>query len=199
MGNYAKSAHGDYDVKVPSMGQVNLNTVLGALGTAGFAGVNLRNFVGNLLGSGQCNGMGLGEVVSMIIAMLGATNASANHHEEHYISRYEMSLEKQIAEKDTKIALLEANTFTDGKMLELYRYIDGKLQEQAVKNQAINDSILMVQNEIRLEAEKRCCGDNSIVNYVNATFYPKEVADVTVGTTTTAQTVYNPLPICNCK
>ena len=130
MGNYAKSAHGDYDVKVPSMGQVNLNTVLAALGAAGFAGVNLRNFVGSLLGSGQCNGMGLGEIVSMVIAMLSANNSG---HSEHYISRHEMSLEKQIAEKDTKIALLEANTFTDGKMLELYRYIDGKLQEQAVK------------------------------------------------------------------
>lgn len=199
MGNYVKSAHGDYDVKVPSQDQTTLNTVLGILGAAGFAGINLRDFVSGLLGSGRCNGMGVNEIVSMVIAMLSATNANANHHEEHYISRYEMSLEKQIAEKDTKIALLEANTFTDGKMLELYRYIDGKLQEQAVKNQAINDSILMVQNEIRLEAEKRCCADNSIVNYVNATFYPKEVADVTVGTTTTAQTVYNPLPICNCK
>lgn len=51
----------------------------------------------------------------------------------------------------------------------------------------------------------RQCADNSIVNYVNATFYPKMVADVTTGSTTTAQTLYNPLPIqidgngnCNC-
>lgn len=39
------------------------------------------------------------------------------------------------------------------------------------------------------------------VNYMNATFYPKQVADVTTGTTTTAQTLYNPLPVtgnCNC-
>lgn len=196
MGNYVKSAHGDYDVKVPSQDQVTLNTVLSILGTAGFAGVNLRDFVGGLLGSGRCNGMGVNEIVSMVIAMLGANNSG---HSEHFISRHEMSLEKQIAEKDSRIALLEANTFTDGKMLELYRYIDSKLQEQAVKNQAINDSILMVQNEVRLEAERRSCADNSIVNYVNATFYPKMVADVTVGTETTSQTVYNPLPICGCK
>ena len=50
--------------------------------------------------------------------------------------------------------------------------------------------------EIQIEAERRCCGDNSIVTYVNATFYPKQVADVTTGTTTTAQTLYNPLPNC---
>ena len=49
--------------------------------------------------------------------------------------------------------------------------------------------------------ERRCCGDNSIVTYANATFYPKQVADVTTGTGTTAQTLYNPLPQCGgcCK
>lgn len=181
MENYAKSAHGDYDVRVPSMGQVNYNTVGASAGIASFLGLNAGNVLGGLgwgnNGCGNRSGYGWGDMP---------------------VSRYELSLEKQIAEKDSHIALLEANTYNDQKTLELYRYIDGKLQEQAVKNQAINDSILMVQNEIRLEAEKRCCGDNSIVNYVNATFYPKEVADVTVGTTTTAQTTYNPLPKCNC-
>lgn len=51
--------------------------------------------------------------------------------------------------------------------------------------------------KINLEAERRCCGDNSIVTYANATFYPKMVADVTTGTGTTAQTLYNPLPKCD--
>lgn len=50
--------------------------------------------------------------------------------------------------------------------------------------------------KIKLEAERRCCGDNSIASYANATFYPKMVADVTTGTATTAQTLYNPLPKC---
>lgn len=50
--------------------------------------------------------------------------------------------------------------------------------------------------EIQIEVERRCCGDNSIVTYANATFYPKMVADVTTGTTTTAQSLYNPLPKC---
>lgn len=52
------------------------------------------------------------------------------------------------------------------------------------------------QAGINLEAERRCCADNKIVNYVNGTFYPIEVADVTVGSTSTAKTVYNPL--CGC-
>jgi hypothetical protein len=49
---------------------------------------------------------------------------------------------------------------------------------------------------VQLEAERRCCADNKIVNYVNSTFYPINVADVTVGTTSTAKTVSNPL--CGC-
>ena len=49
---------------------------------------------------------------------------------------------------------------------------------------------------IALEAERRCCADNKIVNYVNGTFYPVSVADVTTGTTATVREVYNPL--CGC-
>lgn len=83
------------------------------------------------------------------------------------------------------------------------------LARQAVHNQKTEDSFVLAQSDlhavkhelecqIRNEAEKRCCGDNAIVNYVNATFYPKRVADVTTGTTTTAQDTFNPIPRCGC-
>ena len=49
---------------------------------------------------------------------------------------------------------------------------------------------------IALEAERRCCADNKIVNYVNSTFVPQTIAEPTVGTTTHAETTYNPL--CGC-
>lgn len=49
---------------------------------------------------------------------------------------------------------------------------------------------------ISLEAERRCCADNKIVNYVNSNFYPIEVADLTVAATATARTTSNPL--CGC-
>lgn len=67
--------------------------------------------------------------------------------------------------------------------------------------QAITDAVEPWRNKvldmrIDLEAERRCCADNKIVNYVNGTFYPVSVANVTTGTTTTARTVYNPL--CGC-
>lgn len=49
---------------------------------------------------------------------------------------------------------------------------------------------------IALEAERRCCADNKIVNYVNSTFYPVSVANVTTGTAVTPRIVSNPL--CGC-
>lgn len=49
---------------------------------------------------------------------------------------------------------------------------------------------------IALEAERRCCADNKIVNYVNSTFVPQTIAEPTVGTTTHTETIYNPL--CGC-
>lgn len=130
------------------------------------------------------------------------------------VSRYELDREQQLAAKDSEIALLKANTYNDQKALELYAYIDGQLKDiratlsaQAVHNQRTEDSFALVRQDvacvrsdlskdIKIEAERRCCGDNAIVTYANATFYPKQVADVTTGTATTAQTLYNPLPKC---
>ena len=123
--------------------------------------------------------------------------------ENHVVNRYE-----------TEVKLRDSNIYTDQKSIELYKYIDGELKAiraelcaQKVHNQRTEDSFALAQSDlaatkaelkgdIRMEAERRCCADNAIVNYANATFYPKMVADVTVGTTTTAQTLYNPIPDC---
>lgn len=130
------------------------------------------------------------------------------------VTRYDMDKDRDIAAKDAEISLLKANIYNDQKNLELYAYIDKQLKEvrevlcnQAVHNQRTEDSFALVRQDveavraelskdIKIEAERRCCGDNAIVTYANATFYPKMVADVTTGTGTTAQTLYNPLPKC---
>lgn len=137
-------------------------------------------------------------------------------NEDHVVDRYEAGQAARIAQLETEVKLRDANTYTDQKMLEMYKYFDGRTRAleasdaaQAVTNQRVADSfeavhadINCVKNElygaIRNEAEKRCCGDNSIVTYANATFYPKMVADVTTGTATTAQSTYNPIPQCGC-
>ena len=153
---------------------------------------------------------------------LGVVLASAlgkngcNCSEDHTVNRYELAQEQKIAELQSQIALRDANTYNDQKMLEMYQYVDGQLKQirssigdQAVVNQANKDSFQMVMErmgcvkselecQIGRERDERKCADNSIVTYANATFYPKMVADVTTGTGTTAQSTYNPLPCCNC-
>mgnify|MGYP004695261485 FL=1 len=130
------------------------------------------------------------------------------------VTRYDMDKERDIAAKDAEISLMKANIYNDQKTLELYAYVDGQLKDirqslcnQAVHNQRTEDSFTLVRQDveavrselskdIKMEVERRCCGDNAIVTYANATFYPKMVADLTTGTGTTAQTLYNPLPKC---
>lgn len=134
----------------------------------------------------------------------------------HGVNRYEIGLQARIAELETEVKLRDSNIYTDSKLLDVYKYFDGEnkairseLAAQAVKNAQVEGTFAVLgeklcaqRNEfmcaLNRERDERCCGDNAIVNYSNATFYPKMVADVTVGTTTTAQAVYNPLPNCGC-
>lgn len=53
-----------------------------------------------------------------------------------------------------------------------------------------------VANLVTLEAERRMCADNKIVNYTNSTFYPVQIAQVALGTDVAAKGLYNPL--CDC-
>lgn len=203
----------------------------GLAGTAlgfgiGGAAMSLANGgLGNLLGGlGQNNRAAAAEVTAAAatpaMAALAAALASRQQEptcsENMPVTRYDLEREQKLAAKDSEIALLKANTYNDGKMLEVYGYIDGQLKDvrealckQAVHNQRTEDSFVLARQdiasvkdelhrEIEMEAERRCCGDNSIVTYANATFYHKQVADVTTGTATTAQTLYNPLPKCGC-
>lgn len=136
--------------------------------------------------------------------------------EDHLVDRYEASLQAQIAQKDSAIALRDANTYGDQKMLEMYKYMDGRFREfeaqfaqQAVKNQATADSFQLAEERrqcccdkmkaaIEAEARERRCNDQILVNYVNQTFYPKQVADLTTAATSVPQSTYNPLPACCC-
>lgn len=198
----------DYENRFGSKGATGA-----ALGT-GIAGLSLGviNALGNggllngLLGGTCCGGAARG---------CGAVQTICS--DDMPVTRYDAQKDAKIAELESKMALRDANTFTDQKFADLndrynerFRTIEQELARNAVKQQATDDSILLVNERLECaksnlmerlcrEIDDRKCGDNTIVNYVNATFYPKMVADVTTGTTTTAQTVYNPLPIQCCK
>lgn len=192
------------------------------LGT-GIAGLSLGviNSLGGLAGlgglfGGRNNAVQNDILTSMMAAacMRGAGCGCGSDCDP--VTQREMTLTQKLAEKDTQIALRDAVTYTDRQNLDMYKYIDGRINEikatlgeQAVQNQANKDSFLLLQQqaaadkaelqkEICCERKERRCADDTIVNYVNATFYPKMTADVTTGTGTTAQNVYNPLPACSC-
>lgn len=184
-----KSTDG-YDVRVPNKGAVDYAVVGGSLGIASFLGLNANNILGGC-GGGIFNRNG------------GCSCADTP------VTRYELAMEQQIASKDSEIALLKSNTYQDQKSLELYRYIDGKLNEinatlaaQAVTNTAFNSALQATDykfsQQIALEAERRECADCKIVNYVNSTFAPKLITDFTAGTTSAPAAVYNPLACGQC-
>lgn len=144
-------------------------------------------------------------VTTMAAVASNAGGGGSSCNEDHVVNRYEAAQQARIAELETEVKLRDANTYTDQKMLEMYKYIDGQLKSvnseicrQAVVNQQTADSFKLVEKDIQRERDERCCADNSIITYVNASFYPKMIADVTTGTDTTAQTLYNPLPNCGC-
>ena len=190
---HIKSSEG-YDVKVPSQGEVTYGTVAGSLGIASFLGLNAGNILGNGCGGG----------------LFGNRNGNcACSPADMPGTRYELAMQQEIAAKDSKIALLEANTYQDSKTLELYKYIDGKLNEinanlaaQAVTNTAFNSALQQTDYKftqaIALEAERRECADCKIVNYVNSTFAPKLITTYAAGTTSAAADVYNPLACGQC-
>lgn len=195
-----------------SLGVLNggLGNLLGGLGGCGWAN-------GNNCGR---NGGGGEEAMFAAMAAMAAANAAQPRSvpvvcsEDHTVNRYESSQQARIAQLETEVKLRDANFFTQSQMNDMRNYVDSQFREirdtlcgQAVHNQRTEDSFALARQDlaavkadlecqIRNEAEKRCCGDNAIVNYVNATFYPKMVADVTTGTTTTAQNTFNPIPQC---
>jgi hypothetical protein len=49
--------------------------------------------------------------------------------EDHVINRYEAAQAAKIAELETEVKLRDANTYTDQKLLEMYKYFDGETKE----------------------------------------------------------------------
>lgn len=168
----------------------------------GIVGTTLGS-IGTAAGTGILNGiLGRGGVVC---------------GENMPINRYEAGLQQELAAAKQQIALRDSQVYTDQKLSEVLAYVNGQfaalnsaVAAQAVQNQKTEDAFVLVGERIACcknefmaalcrERDDRACADNAIVNYSNATFYAKQVADLTTAATTTAQTVYNPLPTCGCR
>lgn len=191
-----------------SSGVAKAGLATGITGTA-LGGLNTLTLLG--MGANALGGFGR-QNQPVVVMENGGYPAGGCCSEDHYVNRYELELQQKIAEKDSQIALRDANTYNDQKSLELYKYVDGRFREfeqafaaQAVNNQKTADDVMRVQanldccckelrDKICDEKHERKCNDNLIVTYANATFYPKLIAGITAGTTTTPQPTFNPIP-----
>lgn len=91
----------------------------------------------------------------LIAALMAAVSSKGSCNEDHTVNRYEAGKDAEIAELRTEIKLRDANTYTDGKMLELYQYIDsrlrgieGQISQQAVYNATNTAALNCMQGQI---------------------------------------------------
>lgn len=164
------------DFASKGVGNTALGLSIGALGLELLRNNNGGGILGNILGSPKEDAQN-SEFFSLYKGYRDADDGIIAKHNADSFALYKGQrdsddyLQKQIDELKSKMAVQETNTYWQ------------------MKN---------VTDSIALEAERRSCADNKIVNYTNTTFAPKYVADFSVGTGTTQQTIFNPLCNCNC-
>ena len=111
------------------------------VGTAGLTTGIIGSALGVLNGGvGILNGMG---------------GANYGCSENMAVNRYELGQEQKIADLQSQVSLRDANIYQDAKMLEMYKYIDGKfnavesqLCQQAVVNAQITANIGCMQKNL---------------------------------------------------
>ena len=98
-------------------------------------------------------GTALGLLNGGLNGVLGNNNCGCS--ENHMVNRYELAQESRISKLESEIALRDANIYNDQKLLELYKYIDGKLEGvngalagQAVWNATQTANINCMQGQI---------------------------------------------------
>ena len=108
----------------------------------GIAGTALGLLAGN-------NGLGA------LGGLLNNGNMNYACHEDHFVNRYEAAQSARIAELETEVKLRDSNIYTDGKILELYKYVDGKfgcieseLCQQRVYNATNTSAISCINGQI---------------------------------------------------
>lgn len=117
------------------MGEFASKGVAGAALGTGIAGLSL----------GVLNGMG---------GLLGGWGGNCCS-ESTPVNRYELTLVQEIASKDTRIGLLEADKYTDQKLTEVYKDLNGQISNlqsqinaQAVYNATMNGTVSCIQGQI---------------------------------------------------
>ena len=121
-----------------SKGVANAGLATGIVGTA--LGV-INGGLGNLLGGFGGNNA----------AMVAAAACSDNQA----VTRYELDMENKIMQKDSEIALLKADKYTDQKVVDVYerlstriRGVEDQISQQAVYNATNTATLTCLQGQV---------------------------------------------------
>lgn len=112
---------------VTGQNQGNWNSAGGILGAASFFGIN----AGNILGR---NGW-------------GCNNDGYGCSDNTPVNRYELNLVTSLGAKDSEIALLKSDKYTDQKIVEAVAYLQGEIGKVATKLENFKDA----QNAVNLQ------------------------------------------------
>lgn len=132
--------------------QGNLNTVLGAIGTAGAI---MPGLFGNLFGCGYG---------AHPVAATATTNGCS---ENTLVTRYEANLMQTIANKDTENALLKSEVYTDGKLVEIVKDYTSQINGLAAEVRANKDAQTAVNMQQAVYNGTATATVNCIQNQVN--------------------------------
>lgn len=143
-----------------------------ALGT-GIGGLTLGvlNGMGGLFGNGCGNGG------------WGWNRNGGCCSDDQCVTRYEAKKDAEIAAKDTEIALLKSNIYTDQKISDVFERLSIRVKgledtvnqtvcSQAVTNQKLADNITFVDNKFDGVYKDMACTADKLRCYVDATFVP---------------------------
>lgn len=139
-------------------GKANAALTTGIIGTSGF-GLSLLN--------GLTNGIGL----------LGGAGKPVCS-EDHMINRYEAAQAARIAELETEVKLRDANTYTDQKILDVYKYFDGETKEiraticDMKAQQGVVNANLMTGLDV---LKSQVASTQALVNGITRTAVPESV------------------------
>lgn len=118
----------------------------------GVAGAGLGTGIGGLA-LGLLNG-GLGNLFGV-----GNCAAAAACSENQFVNRYELDMENKLVSKDSEIALLKSNIYTDQKIVDVYKELSEQINafkaeqaaintQQAVYNATANANIACIQAQV---------------------------------------------------
>lgn len=169
-----------------SHAQGNLNTVLGTIGTVGTAANVLPGLLGGWMNGGRAAYCNSGDMP---------------------VNRYEMDLALSNSAKDSEIAMLKSEKYTDEKLTAVYSNLEGQLNdlrerfdakthdnEQAINTLGTQVATLAATSKSAIDCiQQSIAGINAVVGQITKTVIPNTAicpgwGNVTITPATTATT-----------